>query len=167
MASPYGGDRGGGRKSSRKRGGQPGNVNRRASDFLPPARDTEERRAFLDALKHAQEMPTGDQAAALRDLLVARVLSLAEAVGVQKVCRALTTLDIHRRTNAKIAGLDDSIKREALKDSALGEIWKSVGSCEACAELVDQILRGLELSLLSIGGSADVEWMDCESAAKE
>lgn len=167
MASPYGGSRGGGRKNTRKRGGQPGNVNRRAADFLPPAKDTDERRAFLDALQQAEEMPTGEQADALRNLMVARVLSLAEAVGVQKVCRALTTLDIHRRTNAKISGLDDAAKREALKDSALGEIWKGVGSCEVCAEMVDQILRGLELALLATGGSTDEQWMDRANAAKE
>ncbi len=54
MASPYGGDRGGGKKPTRKRGGQPGNVNRRGADLLPPAKDTEERRAFLDALQNAE-----------------------------------------------------------------------------------------------------------------
>lgn len=148
--SPYGGDRGGGKKPSRKRGGQPGNVNRRASDFLPKAKDTDDRRAFLDALQEAETLSADDQARLLRNYGFARLASQVETVGVQKFVRFLSVLDGHRITNAKLGKAGDAVKREAAKDQALGEIWKLCGNCEACGEQVDQVLRGLELQLLGL-----------------
>ncbi len=102
MASPYGGDRGGGKKPSRKRGGQPGNVNRRGADLLPPAKDTEERRAFLDALQNAETMTASEQARLVRNYGFAKVVSLIEKVGLQKMVRFLSVLDGHRITEAKL-----------------------------------------------------------------
>lgn len=158
MGSPYGGSR---REPIKKKPGAPkGNVNRRASAFLPPAKDTDERRAFLDALQAAEDTPTNDKRRILAELAFARVMSLAESVGLQKVLKALGTLDTHARTQHRLDGNDFATKREALKDSALAEIWKGVGQCEGCAEQVDQVLRALELGLLSMGGKQDVEWME-------
>jgi hypothetical protein len=161
MSSPYGGDRGGGRKSSRKPGAQAGNVNRRASRLLPRARDTEDRRAFLDALEEAQQMTAEEQARTLRNLGFARIVSLAELVGVEKILKALDTIDGHRLAEDKLSGRDRAARREALLNGALGEIWKAVGQCEHCAALVDQLLTGLQLALLQVGGGSDgKQWMD-------
>lgn len=150
MASPYGGDRGGGKKPSRKRGGQPGNVNRRGSDFLPPAKDTEERRAFLDALQKGEELTSTEQARLIRNYGFARVTSLIEKVGLQKMVRFLSVLDSHRLIEAKLGRAGDAVKREAAKDQALGEIWKVCGNCEGCGEQVDQVLAALQLQLLGL-----------------
>lgn len=160
MASPYGGDRGGGRKSSRKRGGQPGNVNRRASKLLPRATDTEDRRAFLDALDASESMSADEQVRILRDLGFARCLSQAELMGVPKLMGALATFDHHRRVQHRVDGNDDARKREALKDQALGEVWQSVSECERCSEAVDRLLVGLELALRQLGGVRDEQWLE-------
>lgn len=150
MSSPYGGDRGGGKKPTRKRGAQPGNVNRRGSDFLPPAKDTDERRAFLDALQKAETLSAHEQARLLRNFGFARLASQVENAGVQKFIRFLSVLDSHRITEAKIGKLGDALKREAQKDQALGDVWKICGNCEQCGEQVDQVLRALELQLLGL-----------------
>ena len=150
MASPYGGDRGGGKKPSRKRGGQPGNTNRRGSDFLPPAKDTEERRNFLDSLQAAEALSAHEQARLLRNFGFARLSSQVETVGVQKFVRFLSVLDGHRITNAKLGKAGEAVKREAQKDQALGEVWKICGNCEACGEQVDQVLAALQLQLLGL-----------------
>lgn len=155
MASPYGGDRNGGRKNPRRRGGQPGNVNRRGSDFLPPAKNTEDRRAFLDALTKAEELSPAEQARLIRNYGFARVVSLVEKVGVQKLLRVLTVLDNHRIAEARLGKAGDAVKREAQKDQALGELWKICGQCEACAEQVDQVLKALELQLLGLQPEVD------------
>lgn len=166
MASPYGGDRGGGRKNSRRPGGQPGNVNRRAARLLPKARDTEDRRAFLEALEQAGGMTPAEQAAWLRNLGFARIVSLSEEVGVQRILHALDTIDGHRLTEDKLAGRDRAARREAALNGALGEIWRSVGTCEQCAALVDQLLAGLQLALLQIGGGRDGgQWVERQSDA--
>ena len=160
MASPYGGDRGGGKKPSRKRGGQPGNVNRRGADLLPPAKNTEDRRAFLDALQNAETLTANEQARLIRNYGFARLTSLIEKVGLQKFLRFLHVLDSHRLTEAKLGRAGDAVKREAQKDQALGEIWKLVGSCETCAEQVEQVFRGLELQLLGVQPSEVSEVSD-------
>ena len=159
MASPYGGDRGGGKKNPRKRGGQPGNTNRRGASLLPKL-NADDRRNFLDALKSAEEMHPGEQADYLRNLAFARVVSLSETIGIQRVLKALIAIDNNRRTDHRIQGNDDARKREAQKDLALSEIWKHVEECERCNTAIDRILTGLELSLLQIGGGRDANWMD-------
>ncbi len=157
MASPYGGDRGGGKKPTRKRGGQPGNVNRRGADLLPPAKNTEERRAFLDALQNAETLTATEQARLIRNYGFARLTSLIEKVGLQKFLRFLSVLDGHRLIEAKLGRAGDAVKREAAKDQVLGDIWKICGNCESCGEQVDQVLRSLELQLLGLqpGGDGD------------
>lgn len=160
MASPYGGDRGGGKKPTRKRGGQPGNVNRRGSDFLPPAKNVEERRVFLDALQNAERMTPEEQARLIRNYGMARVLAGVDKIGIQKFLRFLSVLDSHRLVGAKLGRAGDAVKREAQKDQALGEIWKIVNQCEACAEQIDQIFRALELQLLGLQPMEDGDGMD-------
>lgn len=160
MNSPWGGDRGGGRKPKRKRGGQPGNVNRRASDFLPPAKDTDERRAFLDALDLSEETSLPDKLRVLLDLAFARVASMAESVGVTKVLKSLTVIDALRRTEIKLGKLDAAAKREAAKDAAIADLWQAVCQCETCSERVDRILTGLELNLKQLGGEGDEQWLE-------
>ena len=161
MPSPYGGDRGGGRKSTRLPGGQPGNVNRRASKLLPKQKDTMDRRAFLDALAEAETMTADEQTVMLRNMGFARVVSLAEEVGIGRILEALSTIDTHRLTEDKLRGRDRATRREALKDQALGEVWQHVGQCEQCAVLVDQVLTGLQLSLHQIGGGTNGQaWLD-------
>lgn len=159
-SSPYGGDRGGGRKSEKKRGGQPGNVNRRASKILPK-QNADERRKFLDALAEAETMPTGEKTEFLLNLAFARVVSLSETVGLNAVLNSLYAFDANRRTEAKLRGQDEARKREAVKDAALADIWRVVCECENCAENVDRILTGAELSLKQLGDSTDAkECMD-------
>jgi hypothetical protein len=158
MTSPYGGDRGGGRKNPRKRGAQPGNVNRRSADLLPK-QNADDRKRFLDALAEAQDMEASEQALHLRNLAFARVISLMDKVGVQRVLKALLVIDNNRKTEHKLAGHDLARRREAQKDIAIGEIWKEVEECERCGERVDRLLTGLELALLQIGGG-DADWMD-------
>lgn len=160
MGSPWGGDRGSGNKSGRKRGGQPGNVNRRASVFLPPAKDTEERRAFLDALTQSEAMSSGEQVRTLRNFVFARVMSGAELIGIQKILSALHIIDRNRWTELKVSRLGETAAREALKDQALGDIWKAVCECEQCNEGVDAVLRALELGLRQIGGVDGEQWLD-------
>lgn len=150
MGSPYGGDRGGGKKPTRKRGAQPGNVNRRASDYLPKAKDTAERRSFLDSLQAAEKLSANEQARLLRNYGFARLTSQVETVGVQKFLRFLHVLDSHRLTEAKLGKAGDAVKREAAKDQALGEIWKICSNCDTCNEQVDQVLAALQLQLLGL-----------------
>lgn len=160
MASPYGGDRGGGKKPTRKRGGQPGNVNRRGAELLPPAKNTEDRRAFLDALQQAENLSASEQARLIRNYGFARVVSVIDKIGVQKFLRFLTTIDNHRLAEAKLSRAGDAVKREAAKDQALGEIWKICGVCESCSEQIDQILRSLELQLLGVQPMEDGDGME-------
>ena len=150
-SSPYGGNRNGGRKPAKKRGGQPGNVNRRASDFLPPAKDTDERRAFLDALTKAEGVDGSERVEVLGQLAFARVMSLAEKVGLAKVVSALRVLDRVRLSDLKANGLWNAGQREQLLNAALGDIWSGVKECENCAGCVDQILAGLQLQLVQRG----------------
>ncbi|HSE98107.1 MAG TPA: hypothetical protein VLD57_07520 [Blastocatellia bacterium] len=162
MTSPYGGKRGGGRKKTRKPGGQPGNVNRRASLYLPKAADREGRRAFLDALEKAEGLSSVEKAQKLVDLGFARVMMLAEESGVQRIIRLLLALDNNRRTEARLAGFEACRQREALHNTALVEIVKAVSECERCSQLIDQALTGLELALKQLhpfeGESYD--WME-------
>src|SRR5512138_223805 len=116
--SPYGGDRGGGRKSSRKPGGQPGNTNARGSLILPKATDAEDRRAFLDAFDEAQKISPSEKAARLLNLIYARVTSAADRLGVQRVIKALLVLDKNRLTEAQLDDRGKCRRREAAKDAA-------------------------------------------------
>jgi hypothetical protein len=154
MASPYGGDRGGG-KPKRKAGAPKGNTNARGSVFLPPAKNTEERRNFLNALEAAGNSSISEKSQMLVNLAFARVASFAEDVGVTKLLRAVQVIDTHRKTNHRINGDELALRRELLKDSTIAEVWKIVGECEHCGESVDQILRGLEMGLLQMGGCGD------------
>jgi bacterioferritin-associated ferredoxin len=166
MASPYGGDRGGGKKPTRKRGGQPGNVNRRGAELLPPAKNTEERRAFLDALQNAESLSASEQARLVRNYGFARLVSLVEHVGLQKMLRFLSVLDGHRITEAKIGKAGEAVKREATKDQALGEIWKICGACESCSEQVDQVLAALQLQLLGLQPSEVSDGVDEQESSR-
>jgi hypothetical protein len=145
--SPYGGDRGGGRKNDRKPGGQPGNTNARGSLILPRATDTEDRRAFLDAYDDAKKIPSHEKAETLLNLIYARVTSAAERLGIQRVIKALLVLDKNRLTEAQLDQRGKCLRREAAKDAAIGDMWKIVESCEHCGERVNQRLTGLEIEL--------------------
>src|ERR1043166_2452360 len=122
--SPYGGNRGGGRKSERKPGGQPGNVNARAGLILPKATDAEDRRAFLDAFEDAKNIPSGEKAETLLNLIYARVISASERLGIQRVIKALLVLDKNRLTEAQLDQRGKCVRREAAKDAAIGDMWK-------------------------------------------
>ncbi len=147
MASPYGGDRGGGRKSNRKPGAQPGNTNRRGSLYLPRAKDADDRRRFLDAIEQARELPADEMAARVRALMFARVLVLAEGIGVDRLANVLFAIDGSRRTEAKLAGDTLAVRRERLRDDALNQTWEAVKECEHCNGAVDEILSALQLEL--------------------
>lgn len=147
MASPYGGDRGGGRKSTRKPGGQPGNTNRAGSLILPRARDAEDRRKFIEAYKSAQKLPADEMAREVLHLLFARVKSLADEIGTDRLVQALYAIDNHRRTKGKLAGDEESKKRERLKDKTLGDVWSIVEGCEVCAGRCEEVLAALEQEL--------------------
>lgn len=165
-SSPYGGDKGGGRKSSRKAGGQPGNVNRRASGILPKKNATdEERSAFLRQLKETEGMTAAAQAEALRHYVFARVTSLVEFVGVQRVIQALHAIDKVQHTEAKLSGLSAAKQRESVLHGALADVWTAVHECELCAPGVDGIFKGVFLNLKQIGGVSDgqIGYLDTES----
>ena len=145
--SPYGGNRGGGRKSERKPGGQPGNVNARAGLILPKATDAEDRRAFLDAYEEAGNIPADEKAATLLNLIYAKATSASDRLGIQRIIKALLVLDKYRLTEATLNKQSESRRREAAKDAAIGDLWKIVEHCEHCAEPVNQRLTGLEIEL--------------------
>lgn len=147
MPSPWGGDKGGGRKPSKKRGGQPGNTNRRASKYLPRATDAEERRRFLDALKEAEDTPHEEKARRLLDLLYARVNSVADVVGVGKIISAFESARRWLYTSSQVDDRGKAKAREVLKDAAISDVWQIVCECEKCASDVDARLRALELEL--------------------
>lgn len=154
MASPYGGNRGGGRKGTRKRGGQPGNVNARASLFLPPVKDVEERRAFLDALQKIEATGSDDRVEILAQMVSAKAVS-SDKLGLGKIVGALRVLDRVRLSELKASGLWEAGKREQAMNAVLAEIWNGVKDCENCAASVDQILTGLQVALIQGGHYVD------------
>lgn len=145
--SPYGGDRGGGRKSDRKPGGQPGNTNARGALVLPKATDAEDRRAFLDAFEGAKKVSANEKAETLLNLIYARVISASDRLGIQRVIKALLVLDKNRLVESQLGGQSKCRQREAAKDATIGDLWKIVEACEHCAERVNQRLTGLEIEL--------------------
>ncbi|MEW6129584.1 MAG: hypothetical protein AB1757_21265 [Acidobacteriota bacterium] len=147
MASPWGGDKGGGRKNPRKPGGQPGNTSRRGSLVLPKASDAEERRKFLDAYEDAQRHTLTEKLQTLLDLAFCKATLWAEAIGVQRLAQLIETLDKFRRTDAELDERGKAKQREALKDAVIGDIWEAVKDCEHCSQLIDRRLSALEIEL--------------------
>jgi hypothetical protein len=145
--SPYGGARGGGRKSERKPGGQPGNTNARGSLILPKATDAEDRRAFLDAFDDAKKIPPSEKAERILNLIYARLMSASDRLGIQRLIKGLLVIDKNRLTEATLDDRGKCKRREAAKDAAIGDMWKIVESCEHCGERVNQRLTGLEIEL--------------------
>lgn len=145
--SPYGGDRGGGRKNDRKPGGQPGNTNRRGSLLLPKATNAGDRKAFLDAYEAAQKHSLADKLQTLIDLAFAKATVFAEHIGIERVGALIERLDKFRKTDAELDERGKAKQREAAKDAALGDVWEAVKECEHCAALVDKRLSALELEL--------------------
>jgi hypothetical protein len=154
MAGPWGGKR---EKPKKQAGAPVGNVNRRASDFLPPARDVAERRAFLDALQEAEQTPNHDKAKTLVDIIFAKVASGAESMGVARLIKSLLATDRHRLTNARLDGFEAAMRREALKDDALSKAWGICGECDNCGERLDGVLRALEMALRQMGVTDGVD----------